>query len=53
MSLKKDPAMKVPKSRPPDKGEANRVGLPIAAKSQRLCSGSAALALLSAAAAVR
>ncbi|MFS8065420.1 MAG: hypothetical protein ACMG6S_03515 [Byssovorax sp.] len=53
MSLKKNPTTNVQKSRPPDKGEADRVCLPIAAKRPRSCSGSAVMALLSAAAAVR
>jgi hypothetical protein len=54
MRLKKSPTTKVPKNRPPDKGaEADRECPPIAAKRPRLCSGPAALALLSARAAVR
>jgi hypothetical protein len=54
MRLKKSPTTKVPKNRPPDKGaDADRECPPIATKRPRLCSGSAALALLSAMAAVR
>ena len=54
MRLKKSPTTKVPKNRPLDKGaEADWKCPPIAANRPHLCSGPAALALLSARAAVR